>query len=398
MPTFPEDIDNYIANHIIYPQSAIDKGIQGTVNVKFIITKTGEVTKVSVLSGVSPDLDSEAVRVISNMPPWNPGMKDGKPVNVEFDIPVPFQLKNGQNQQQSQQQPQPNKQEDKYGPKPQPEQNQAEYKPKPIDTTFILRDGLYLDPYIGYGEGGPNSSASTTINMGSNIKFGVGVTYMLPSNIGISVGLQLQQYDFNYTYSNIQSTVSYDGTLTEERATGNDTTVTAGYNENVKYSFMYAQVPVLCRYISSQEDKPGFYAEAGFVINYLVSSRISGTIAQTQYQLSQSANTDWYLYNSTSTNSSTLSLTPQDPARLTLAIHAAAGAIIPFNNKISLILAVSPDVGIMNAGDGSKDEVNFGASKFYLYGNGTYGSFNSYTFDAKLLIKLFGSSRVVRIN
>ena len=386
MHTFQGDLDNYMGNHLQYPKSAIDRGIQGTVNVTFVITKTGDIANISILSGISPDLDSEAVRVVSNMPPWNPGMKNGKAVNVKYNLPVYFQLSDWKNQAPSNQ-----RQQSQYGPKPQD------------DTTFILRDGLYIDPYMGYGIGGPASSTGTStmpaISMGSNLKFGVGVTYMFPSNIGISIGLQMQQYNFNYTYSNITGSEAYNGTQTAFRTVGSDTTVVAGYDESIKYSFMYAQVPLLCRYISSQENKLGFYAEAGLVINYLVNSQISGRVTETQYILDQAANTNWYDYYVTAPNESpTLSLTPQNPAKLIIAAHAAAGVLIPLTDKISLVLAVSPDFALMNAGDGSKDVVDFGTSKFYLYGEGSYGSFNSYTFDAKLLIKMSGSSQAVRVN
>lgn len=383
MPTFQGDLDNYMGNHLQYPHSAIDKGIQGTVNITFVVSKTGDVRNVTVLSGVSPELDSEAVRVVSNMPPWNPGMKNGKAVNVQYNLPVYFELNNTQKQLP-----------------PAPDKRQVGRQN--FDTTFILRDGLYVDPYFGYGEGGPQSSAATStspdVTMSGSLKFGVGISYILPSNIGISIGLQIQQYNFNYTYSNIIGASAYNGTVTENRTVTNDTTVTAGYNETIKYSFMYAQLPILCRYISSQENKPGFYAEAGILINYLVSSNISGNATQTQYQLSQAANTYWYMYNTTSTSTATVNLTTGNPAKLTFSLHALAGVIIPFNDKISLILGISPDCAFMNAGDGSKDIVNFGTSKFYLYGSGTYGSFNSYTFDAKLLIKMFGSSEVVHRN
>jgi len=376
MPTFQGDLDNYMGNHLQYPQSAVDRGIQGTVNVTFVVTQTGEIDNVTILSGVSPDLDSEAVRVVRNMPPWNPGVKNGKAVNVQFNLPVYFQLNSLQNQP--------------------PAQRQSIYQP--MDTVFILRDGLYVDPYIGYGEGGPGSSTTPVINMGSNVKFGVGISYMFPSNIGVSIGLQIQQFKFNYNYSNDSKASMYVGTETEIPSTASDITSTAGYNEAINYTFTYAQIPILCRYISSQEGKPGFYAEAGLIVNYLVSSEISGTATQEEYQLGSTPSPDWYRYNSISSNTVNVSLPSQNPNKLTFTAHAAAGAIIPFNNKISLILAVSPDFGIMNAGDGSKDIVNFGTSKFYLYGNGTYGSFNSYTFDAKLLIKMFGSSQAVRRN
>jgi TonB family protein len=376
MPAFSGDLDAYLADHIQYPQSAARNKIQGTVNVTFVVTQTGAITEVAVLSGISPDIDSEAVRVVRGMPLWNPGMKDGKAVKVQYNLPVFIGPNNNS------------------GPM---ERNET-YRPR--DTVFILRDGLYIDPYIGFGEGGPKSSTATPINMGLNMKFGVEGCYMFPSNIGISVGLQIQQFKFGYSYSNITNTSAYNGTVTENRSTANDTIVTAGYNETINYSFTYAQIPLLCHYISSQENKLGFYAEAGIVVNYLVNSQISGSVTQTQYQLTQAPDTYWYMYNSTyPTNTTSVNLPAQNPTKLTFAAHAAVGALIPFTSKISLILAVSPDFGVMNAGDGSKDLVNIGTSKFYFFGNGNYGSFNSYLFDAKLLIKMSGSSRAaVRIN
>jgi TonB family protein len=372
MPSFQGDLDSYMGSHLRYPQSAIDKGIAGTVNVTFVVTKTGDIRDVSVLSGVSPDVDSEAVRVVKSMPPWNPGIKNGKAVNVQYNLPVYFVLNNSNNPSDQNQFP----------------EQRRSATIKPIDTVYIPRDGLFVDPYFGFGEGGPQSSTSTSINMGTNMKFGVGISYMFPSKIGISAGLQLQQYKFGYSYSDITPSSSYNNTATENRTTSNDTTVTAGYNETINYSFTYVQLPILCRFISSQENKAGFYAEAGIVVGYLISSQISGTATQTQYQLSQSPNTFWYTYNTTSSNNTSVSLTSQNPAKLTFAVHAAVGFLIPFSSKISLILDISPDIGIINAGDGSKDYVNFGTSKFYLFGNGNYGSFNSYTGEAKLLIKM----------
>ncbi len=376
MPTFPGNLDNYIRDHIKQPKAAVDNTVQGTVNVTFVITRVGEIKDVSVLSGISPGVDSEAVRMVRAMPPWNPGMKNGKAVNVQYNLPVHFGSNNGKNGQfQLLQSP-----------------------PKPLDTIFVLRNGLYVDPYLGFGEGGPHSSTSLPLNMSSNFKFGVGLTYMFASGIGISAGLQIQQYKFGYTYSNVVASYAYNDIITKSRPTANDTVVTAGYNATVNYSFTYAQIPLLCRYISSQENRLGFYAEAGLIINYLMSSQISGTVAQTQYDLTQMPNTFWYTYNSTNLNSTAVNATPQNPAKLTMAIHGGAGILIPFTNKLSLIVEASSDVGIANAGEGSKDVVSFGTSKFYLYGNGNYGSFNSYLLEAKFLIKMSKASKTIHIN
>lgn len=376
MPTFPVDLDSYMQSHLQYPQSAVDRGIQGTVNVSFVITKKGDITQIALLSSVSPDLDSEAVRLVRNMPSWSPGVKDGVPVNVKYNLPVYFQLKNL------------HKQEQRYASNP------TEYNSNHIDTNFVSRSGLYIDPYFGYGEGGPKSSSATAITLGNNVKYGIQLSYIFSSSIGVSAGLQVQTYNFNYGFSNALVPSEYIGSEVDIPSNASNINMLAGYNESISYSFTYVQLPLLARYISSPENKAGFYVEAGLMVNYLANSKISGIVTQTQFQLTNTGHGDFYRYNSVSANSATVNLTPQDPEKLTLAAHIAVGAIIPFSNKISLILAVSPDLGITSAGNGSNDVVNFGASKFYVFGNGAYGSFNSYTFDAKLLIKLSGASHI----
>ncbi len=375
MPSFQGKLDNYLAEHVQYPKRVQSNGIMGTVNVTFIISQTGEISEVSVLTSVSPDIDSEAVRVVRAMPPWNPGMKDGKPVRVQFNLPVYI------------------------GPNSSNGETVPTQRYKPRDTIMILRDGLYIDPYIGIGEGGLSSSTPTSVKTGINMKFGVEASYVFPSNIGVSVGLQVKQFKFSYSSNSVVDPSSYNGTYTTTRSKANDTTVTAGYADSMNYSFTYLQIPLLCRYITSHENKIGFYAEAGLIVNYLINSQITGNFTQTQYQLYQAPNTYWYMYSGTyPANPTPVSMASQNPSRLTIDLHLGAGVLIPVTGKMSIILDVAPDVGLMNAGDGSKDAVSFGTSNFYFFGKGKYGSFNSYLFDTKFLIKLSGSSRVVHIN
>ena len=380
MPTFAGNLDTFMSANLHYPQSAIDAGASGTVNVTFVITKIGQVTSVGILSGVSPDIDSEAVRVVRLMPPWNPGKKDGVPVNVQYNLPVYFVLDKPQNNATS--------------------HAQHQEPTASIDTVYHLRDGFYVEPYIGYGLGGPNSSNAnnTQITPSSNFKFGAGFSYMFASNLGISLGLQIQQFNFKYTYSNVASLNDYYVIGTTVRTSNTDSTVYAGYGATLMYSFTYAQVPLLCKYISSQENRPGFYAEAGVVFNYLVSSQISGSATQTEYILNQPADADFYNYSATVTNTQNISTPSQNATKLTTSIHGGIGALIPFNTKISLIVAFSYNAGIMNAGDGSKDEVNFGASKFYYYGTGNYGTLNSLLGEVKVLIKLSNTSHAIPYN
>jgi TonB family protein len=83
---------NFLVKNVEYPKVAIESGIQGTVYVSFVVEKDGSVTDVKVKRGVSAELDAEAVRVISLMPNWNPGMNGGKTVRVRFVLPVAFRL------------------------------------------------------------------------------------------------------------------------------------------------------------------------------------------------------------------------------------------------------------------------------------------------------------------
>ncbi|MCD4681647.1 MAG: energy transducer TonB [Bacteroidales bacterium] len=82
----------YLNNNIKYPQMARESGIQGRVFVTFVVEKDGRVTDVRVLRGIGGGCDEEAIRVIQNMPNWQPGKQRGKPVRVQFNMPILFKL------------------------------------------------------------------------------------------------------------------------------------------------------------------------------------------------------------------------------------------------------------------------------------------------------------------
>jgi len=121
MPRFQggeiENVLFYVQQHVIYPEAAKKSHIQGKVYVQFIVNELGNVVEAKVVKGINvekdenavvvagykdkdmqgikdaaKELDEEAVRVISSMPAWEPGKKDGKPVKVSFTIPIKFVL------------------------------------------------------------------------------------------------------------------------------------------------------------------------------------------------------------------------------------------------------------------------------------------------------------------
>ena len=91
IPEFPDgDATKYVEKNLRYPPLAIKQKIHGIVIVSFVINKTGHVTNVKVERGVNPIIDQEAVKTIQSMPPWKPGMMNGKPINFLFRMPINF--------------------------------------------------------------------------------------------------------------------------------------------------------------------------------------------------------------------------------------------------------------------------------------------------------------------
>jgi protein TonB len=96
MPMFPggdAELLKYIGENTIYPEVAKENNIQGRVIVRFCVTAKGGVSQVSVLKGVDPELDKEAIRVVNTLPPFKPGKQGGKPVPVWYMVPITFTLK-----------------------------------------------------------------------------------------------------------------------------------------------------------------------------------------------------------------------------------------------------------------------------------------------------------------
>ena len=96
-PTFnggsPNEFAKWVNSRLVYPEMAKEHGIQGRVTLKFTIGKDGSVTNVKITKGVHPDLDEEAVRVVSSSPRWSPGILEGEPVPVTYTFPVILQLR-----------------------------------------------------------------------------------------------------------------------------------------------------------------------------------------------------------------------------------------------------------------------------------------------------------------
>jgi protein TonB len=94
MPSFKGgDINKFrewVQKRTNYPQVAIDRKIQGKVFLTFIIEPDGAVSNVTVVKGVDPIIDIEAVKSIQSSPKWSPGLQRGQPVRVRYSMWLSF--------------------------------------------------------------------------------------------------------------------------------------------------------------------------------------------------------------------------------------------------------------------------------------------------------------------
>lgn len=95
MPGFPggtDELFKYLSSNIQYPESAKENGIEGTSFIQFTVMKDGSIDDVSLLRGFNEACDNEALRVVKDMPDWEPGKQSNKPVNTKYNIPIRFKL------------------------------------------------------------------------------------------------------------------------------------------------------------------------------------------------------------------------------------------------------------------------------------------------------------------
>lgn len=96
MPSYPGDMEafyKFLAQQMHYPKEALENGIEGRVVVSFVVEEDGRLTHFEAISSPSPLLSNEAIRVLRQMPRWNPAKRMGRNVRCQYNIPVMFRLK-----------------------------------------------------------------------------------------------------------------------------------------------------------------------------------------------------------------------------------------------------------------------------------------------------------------
>lgn len=96
-PSFPGGTREFykaLSNNIRYPRNMIMRGVQGIVNVGFVISTTGEIIDIKINNEgfVHPELAAEAIRVVKLGKGWVPGVQKGRKVNVAYSAPLSFMM------------------------------------------------------------------------------------------------------------------------------------------------------------------------------------------------------------------------------------------------------------------------------------------------------------------
>jgi TonB family protein len=95
MPEYPggdSELLKFIQDNARYPEVAKAGKIEGRVIIRFIVNTEGNAEGISILKGVDPLLNAEAVRVCSMLKGFSPGKQNGRAVNVWYMVPVTFVL------------------------------------------------------------------------------------------------------------------------------------------------------------------------------------------------------------------------------------------------------------------------------------------------------------------
>lgn len=94
-PNFPGGMDKFnafVKKTLKYPRDARENNIQGRVTLTFVVESDGSMSGLTIVKGVSTSIDKEAIRIMMASPAWEPGKQYGKPVRIQYSLPIDFTL------------------------------------------------------------------------------------------------------------------------------------------------------------------------------------------------------------------------------------------------------------------------------------------------------------------
>lgn len=94
-PQFPggrKELLKYMEENMVYPEEMRRLSTEGEVLIGFFVEPNGVISGVTVVKGITQELDEEAKRLVRNMPYWIPGKKNGVPVRFRMTLPINFKI------------------------------------------------------------------------------------------------------------------------------------------------------------------------------------------------------------------------------------------------------------------------------------------------------------------
>jgi len=95
LPEFPggrEALMQYLMQNLQYPETARKINVEAIALVSFTVDKNGDIRNAKTLKNIGHGIDKEALRVVNEMPRWNPAVQNGKPVEMEYTLEINFTL------------------------------------------------------------------------------------------------------------------------------------------------------------------------------------------------------------------------------------------------------------------------------------------------------------------
>lgn len=84
-------LKEYISKHLKYPKSAIKEKVEGVVIISCVLSRSGKIVNPRIMTDIGGGCGGEALRIVKNMPLWNPAENEGEAVSVIYNIEVPFE-------------------------------------------------------------------------------------------------------------------------------------------------------------------------------------------------------------------------------------------------------------------------------------------------------------------
>lgn len=94
-PEFPggkEALMGYLLENLEYPATARKTNVEAIALVSFTVDKNGDIRNAKSLKNIGFGIDREALRVVNEMPRWNPAVQNGKAVEMEYTLEINFKI------------------------------------------------------------------------------------------------------------------------------------------------------------------------------------------------------------------------------------------------------------------------------------------------------------------